>query len=410
MAIDAKTLAASKKYTNETVIGGGAIKGKNCTIDSISPITGGNRVTFKWTLDNGTVQTGTMDVLDGQDGGPGADGLGIDSVDIDTNNHLIITYDDGTTHDAGEIPGGGGTGEVTSVNGKKGVVKLYGTDIPVSDAVGAETIALSIDHLKASDLALRAAIQTLDAQVANKVDKEAGKGLSSNDFTTIDKTKLTNLEPIYLIGSGLNLDPATGKLSSTGMSIPIDTQLDPTSPNPVQNQAIAVPMQALQGSMAGKADKNEVNQIKLDVQQLQGSMSNKADKSDTYTKNEVNAALASKADKTEVNQIQLNVQQLQGSVLALKLDVNQLSGSLIYKADKTDLDSWIGPEYTDANGEVIFDNLDDNNAYKLFGWDRTIRIDGQPTKSTGTDPGTVKVKYKTDVPANTKCMLRMIKA
>ena len=74
MAIDAKTLAASKKYTNETVQGAGAIKGKNCTIDSITPITGGNRVTFKWTLDNGTVQTGTMDVMDGATGSQGPQG------------------------------------------------------------------------------------------------------------------------------------------------------------------------------------------------------------------------------------------------------------------------------------------------------------------------------------------------
>ena len=45
--LDKKTLAAAKKYTDAEVAGGGAIKGKNCTIDSISPITGGNRVTFK---------------------------------------------------------------------------------------------------------------------------------------------------------------------------------------------------------------------------------------------------------------------------------------------------------------------------------------------------------------------------
>lgn len=59
-------LAAAKKYTAETVIGGGAIKGKNCIIKSISEITGGHRVTFEWTLDDGTVQTQTMDVMDGE--------------------------------------------------------------------------------------------------------------------------------------------------------------------------------------------------------------------------------------------------------------------------------------------------------------------------------------------------------
>ena len=61
-------LAAAKKYTAETVIGGGALKGKNCTIKSITEITGGHRVTFEWTLDDGTVQTDTMDVMDGTSG------------------------------------------------------------------------------------------------------------------------------------------------------------------------------------------------------------------------------------------------------------------------------------------------------------------------------------------------------
>ena len=49
------------------------------------------------------------------------------------------------------------------------------------------------------------------AQLEDKVNKEAGKGLSSNDYTTADKEKLENIEkngnglsflgPIYLIGN-----------------------------------------------------------------------------------------------------------------------------------------------------------------------------------------------------------------
>ena len=56
------------------MVGGGAIKGKNCTVDSIAEITGGHRVTFKWTLDDGTVLTGTMDVMDGAKGDQGIQG------------------------------------------------------------------------------------------------------------------------------------------------------------------------------------------------------------------------------------------------------------------------------------------------------------------------------------------------
>lgn len=69
-----QALAAAKKYTDDSIEGGGSSKGKNCTIESIDPITGGNRITFKWYLDDGTEQTDTLDVMDGQDGSQGPQG------------------------------------------------------------------------------------------------------------------------------------------------------------------------------------------------------------------------------------------------------------------------------------------------------------------------------------------------
>ena len=96
--MDILTYALAKKYVDKTVEGGGSLKGKNCIITDISSITGGNRVTFQWTLDDGTVETDTMDVMDG------VDGLGIKAVSINQQNHLIITYDDDTTEDAGVLP------------------------------------------------------------------------------------------------------------------------------------------------------------------------------------------------------------------------------------------------------------------------------------------------------------------
>lgn len=41
------------------------------------------------------------------EGPKGEDGLGIKSVDINASNHLIVTYDDDTTEDTGELPGDG---------------------------------------------------------------------------------------------------------------------------------------------------------------------------------------------------------------------------------------------------------------------------------------------------------------
>jgi len=129
MAIDKKALALSKKYTKETWEGGGAVAGKPCTIDSIESITGGHRVTFKWTLESGTEKTQTMDVMDGvdgQDGADGQDGKGIKRVYINNEEHLMIVYTDDTETDAGAIEV---QSAVDSVNGKTGEVVLDASDV-----------------------------------------------------------------------------------------------------------------------------------------------------------------------------------------------------------------------------------------------------------------------------------------
>jgi hypothetical protein len=74
MAFSVQAYAAGRKYTDESVEGGGAVKGKNCTIESITEIEGGQRVKFAWELDDGTKKTADMDVLDGEQGPKGDKG------------------------------------------------------------------------------------------------------------------------------------------------------------------------------------------------------------------------------------------------------------------------------------------------------------------------------------------------
>lgn len=61
-------LQLAKKYTDEVVEGIGTIKGAACTIQSITPIEGGNRVTFAWEDNEGETYTDTMDVMNGEKG------------------------------------------------------------------------------------------------------------------------------------------------------------------------------------------------------------------------------------------------------------------------------------------------------------------------------------------------------
>lgn len=54
-------------------------------------------------------------------------------------------------------------------------------------------ITVTISDTNVITATLSQTVQTQLASIANKVDKEAGKGLSTNDYTTADKTKLANL-------------------------------------------------------------------------------------------------------------------------------------------------------------------------------------------------------------------------
>lgn len=62
--------------------GGGEVISKNVTV-STTPIDGGNRVTFSYTLEDGTVKTSTMDVMDGKDGKE-------PSITIGANNNWFV--------------------------------------------------------------------------------------------------------------------------------------------------------------------------------------------------------------------------------------------------------------------------------------------------------------------------------
>lgn len=50
----------------------------------------------------------------------------------------------------------------------------------------------------------------------NKVDKVDGKGLSTEDYTSAEKTKLGALSEIKSVGAGLTLNAETGELTATG--------------------------------------------------------------------------------------------------------------------------------------------------------------------------------------------------
>ena len=120
--MDIVSYALSKKYTKESLLGGGAVVGKNVTVSSITPIDGGNRVTFSYTLDDGTVKTSAMDVMDGN---------GIAKVEkiktVDLVDTYRMTFDDGSTFEYDVTNGD------SSLGGKINIIRVNGVELPVVD-------------------------------------------------------------------------------------------------------------------------------------------------------------------------------------------------------------------------------------------------------------------------------------
>ena len=109
-------------YTKKAIEGGGALKGAACQIKSITPITGGHRITFEWEDNAGNVETDTMDVMDGADGqaGVGISTIAYKETDAQGNYIYTITLTSGSTYDITCPKGPQGATGATGADGANG--------------------------------------------------------------------------------------------------------------------------------------------------------------------------------------------------------------------------------------------------------------------------------------------------
>ena len=123
--MDIITYILSKKYTNDSLDGIGAVKGAPCRISKIEPIEGGNKITFAWTSNSGVESTNTLIVKDGEQGNGIAKVEKIKTVDlVDTYR---MTFDDGSTFEY-EVANGD-----SSLGGKINIIRVNGVELPVID-------------------------------------------------------------------------------------------------------------------------------------------------------------------------------------------------------------------------------------------------------------------------------------
>lgn len=139
--IDVIAYALANGYTDETVIGGGAIKGSPCTIKSKTAIEGGTRIIFAWTLTDGSERTQPIDVMNGVDGKDGKDGVdGKDGIDGKDGSQVSVNAILNKGTKIGEITvdghkytlyapaGGGGGGDAVLTDDLTTAISVGGID------------------------------------------------------------------------------------------------------------------------------------------------------------------------------------------------------------------------------------------------------------------------------------------
>ena len=133
------------------------------------------------------------------------------------------------------IQAGAQVNTVTSVAGKTGAVTLNKSDVGLSN----------VDNTSDANKPVSNATQTA---LNGKVDKVEGYGLSENDYTTAEKTKLAGISaeankveitPVVTEGTTLATISIDGvDTAIKGSDIDVDSAMSPTSTNPVQNKVI----------------------------------------------------------------------------------------------------------------------------------------------------------------------------
>lgn len=288
--------------------------------------------------------------------------------------------------------------------------------VPISATIDVDDVFSTTSTNPVQNKVITTKINDIDTLMGSKVDKETGKGLSTNDYTDEDKQKVVDLAPIYLIGSGLTLDttvgsPTYGKLQATGMSIPIDDELSETSINPVQNKVIALKIDQLQGSVLDKIRKRlsaqednfavwnndgeiEDSGISKDIIPTTASASNKV-----LVKSDVDNALSTSSENPVQNkEITVPLQALQGSMSNVKLDITDLQGSVLdIKSDITDLQNDKQDKLTEGNGI----DIDSSNNISLdISYLTASRIGYIPNAEKGTANGVAELDSTGKVPSS----------
>lgn len=320
MGFSPETYAVAKKYTDDTVAGAGAVAGKPCQIQSITDITGGHRVTFLWVDNSSVSHTSTMDVMDGE---KGDDGLGIKSVAVNSSNHLIVTYDDDTTEDAGEITLD--TSDFVQKSSTAGLLKNDGTVDTTDYTVVSYTQTYSQSGQKIGEITIDGT--TTDVVAPTGGGSEHGIPSGGTSGQILSKKSGTDYDVQWT-------DAGTASQEQADWNEADSSKVDyiKNKPDNLVQDANYVHTDYNYDATA----KGIVDGIPLTIQQLQGSLLTKVDK--------VQGKGLSTNDYTDADQTALQT--------TIPLEISQLQGSMLTKANSADLATVASTgAYSDLSGK-----------------------------------------------------------
>ncbi len=176
--------------------------------------------------------------------------------------------------------------------------------------------------------------------LSNKVDKVVGKGLSTNDYTAIEKNKLS-------IISGINTGDETSaniksKLGITNLSGSNTGDQDVSSFATISNLALK----------ANSIDVDSVLNLKANIKDVLTSLSLKASQVD------VDSVLKIKANIEDVlTSLSLKANQVEvDSIFRLKANISEVNTSFTLKANATDLITGLGLKVDKVEGKQLSTN------------------------------------------------------
>ena len=192
------------------------------------------------------------------------------------------------------IEAGAQVNTVTSVAGKTGAVTLTKADVGLGN----------VDNTADLNKPISTATQTA---LDGKVDKVTGKGLSSNDYTDDEKTKLSGIEAGAQVNTVTSVAGKTGEVtlnkSDVGLGN-VDNTSDANKPvSTAQAAAIKVVQDDITAHKGNKANPHEVTKAQVGLSNVDNT-------------SDANKPIST-AQSQKFSEIELKLNKLHGSVIAL---------------------------------------------------------------------------------------------